>query len=441
MSCPAACSASQRRDRVGGRAEEDELHARSSARLQAAVGGRSRGDRKRWLPSSRVRMSRSASRRTSGSRRSSISTPSRWSISCWNMRASRSSPSSTISLPSRSRPRIVTRFGAHDLEAEPGHRQAAFLVDPLARRLDDLGVDDHVGAVALVEVVGEEPLAHTDLRGGEADAVLGSIVSYMPWTSGDEVAVDRRRRRARAASARGRRRGGAGTCLQVTRRAPADRRPSVRPGEDRRRSGAVPGAGGVDPGHRERVAERGERGARSSARVEPDVPSATGPSTVTPAVGARALARGGDRLGARRSARPARRTAGSRAPAARRSRRRRPASGRRRLAACDHLVLGQAGLQRAGDPRPSTRRPRAAGRRGRAARAPARRPGPAARAAPGRARGTRPGRRDGGATGTRCSTASVPMSTSGRRAPRRWRRRPTPPSCAAAARRGRRARG
>ena len=37
--------------------------------------------------------------------------------------------------------------------------------------LDDLGVDHHAGAVALVEVVGEEALAHSDLRRREPDAL------------------------------------------------------------------------------------------------------------------------------------------------------------------------------------------------------------------------------------------------------------------------------
>ena len=45
-------------------------------------------------------------------------------------------------------------------------------------------------AVALVEVVGEEALAHADLRGREADAVLESMVSYMACDERDEVAVD-----------------------------------------------------------------------------------------------------------------------------------------------------------------------------------------------------------------------------------------------------------
>ena len=70
----------------------------------------------------------------------------------------------------------------------------------LARRLDDLGVDHHVRAVALVEVVGEEALAHADLRRREPDAFLDSIVSYMASTSGTRSPVMSSTSRARCFS-------------------------------------------------------------------------------------------------------------------------------------------------------------------------------------------------------------------------------------------------
>src|SRR5262245_30784282 len=62
-------------------------------------------------------------------------------------------------------------LGPDDLEPEAGNGQTAFLGLDLALRVDDLGVDHYSWAVALVEVVGEETLAHADLRGGETHSV------------------------------------------------------------------------------------------------------------------------------------------------------------------------------------------------------------------------------------------------------------------------------
>ena len=68
-------------------AEAPELARRGAMRLRIdAVDGH-------VAAGTRVRISRNASRRTSGSTRSRSSRPSRWSISCWIMRARRSSPS------------------------------------------------------------------------------------------------------------------------------------------------------------------------------------------------------------------------------------------------------------------------------------------------------------------------------------------------------------
>ena len=71
-------------------------------------------------------------------------------------------------------PRIVTRSARTISKRNPGtdRQPSSETTSPLA--LDDLGVDHHAGAVALVQVVGEEPLAHPDLRGGQPDA-LGEV--------------------------------------------------------------------------------------------------------------------------------------------------------------------------------------------------------------------------------------------------------------------------
>ena len=60
----------------------------------------------------------------------------------------------------------------------------------LAVDLDDLGVDDHDGAVALVEVVGEEALAHPDLGGGQADALFDTDGGVHAVDERDEIAGD-----------------------------------------------------------------------------------------------------------------------------------------------------------------------------------------------------------------------------------------------------------
>ena len=115
MSWPARASASS-----GGTASAGVPKKTSrtvGAALRAAVVAVGAGVRAA-APQLAARAARAAPRlRTSGSSRSSSSTPSRWSISCWIMRASSSSPSRTTSLPSRSRPRIVTTLRPHDLEA------------------------------------------------------------------------------------------------------------------------------------------------------------------------------------------------------------------------------------------------------------------------------------------------------------------------------------
>ena len=110
----------------------------------------------------------------------------------------------------------------------------------------------------------------------------------------------------------------------------------------------------------------------------------------------------------RHSPRPARRRAGIRGCVVGHARRRRRSSGPRRRG-LDHLVIGHPGLHQHAPVAASPSDER--GRRERAARVPARRLDSAARAAPGRTRGTPPARPVGAAS-ARCSTASVPTSTS-----------------------------
>ena len=137
-------------------------------RTRLLVRARAAGPRAsaRPCPAPAAPASRACGRRRRGGRASS--TPSRWSISCRNTRPRSSSPSTTTSLPSRSDALHGDDLRPHDLEREAGQRQAALFVDPLAGGFDDLGVEQHVRAVA--DVVDEEPLLHADLRGREADA-------------------------------------------------------------------------------------------------------------------------------------------------------------------------------------------------------------------------------------------------------------------------------
>ena len=78
----------------------------------------------------------------------------------------------------------------HDLEAQTGDGETSLVEeDRLTRGLHDLRVQHDVRAITLVEVVGEDALADPDLRSGEADAVLDSMVSYMPFTRVTSSAV------------------------------------------------------------------------------------------------------------------------------------------------------------------------------------------------------------------------------------------------------------
>ncbi len=103
---------------------------------------------RRARSSVRLRRILSASLRWSSLSRSTSRMPSRWSSSCWNTRPSSSVASIGDFVAVEVEADQVDGVGPHDLPAEPGHRQAALVVDPLAVALDDPRVDDGAGALA-----------------------------------------------------------------------------------------------------------------------------------------------------------------------------------------------------------------------------------------------------------------------------------------------------
>lgn len=86
----------------------------------------------------------------------------------------------------------VDLLRAHDLERHAGDRQAPLLIGPLAAGLDDAGIDQYAwfGAVVGVEVVDEQALSDTHLRGSEAEA--RSLVHRLEHVVGqlDQPVVD-----------------------------------------------------------------------------------------------------------------------------------------------------------------------------------------------------------------------------------------------------------
>ena len=102
----------------------------SAQRARAAPGG----------SSCSRRYSRIASLRCSGVMRSNMSTPSRWSSSCWNSRASQlvGLDLDLVAVEVVRREQDLLR--PHDLDVEAGDRQAALVVHPLAPALLDLGL-------------------------------------------------------------------------------------------------------------------------------------------------------------------------------------------------------------------------------------------------------------------------------------------------------------
>ena len=209
----------------------------------------------------------------------------------------------------------MTTFGPHDLEREAGQREAALFVRPLAGRLDDLGVEHHVRAGVVVDVVDEEALLHADLRRGEADA--GRLVHRLVHRVDElgERAVDVGHRRGRPLE-----HGIAEEPDGVSRhRVIVVNRPScqshcvavaqTRGGSTAVRTRPIGPARGVPD--RERVGERVGSRARPRARGRR---SGRAPAIARRTRGARRPSRAPRRR--HRTARPARRTAGSRAPGA-----------------------------------------------------------------------------------------------------------------------------
>ena len=263
------------------------------------------------------------------------------------------------------------------------------------------------GPVALVEVEGEEPLAHADLRGGEADALLEVHGVVHAVDEGDEVAVDLLDV-ARALLQHG--------ITEEAQRVHAPRLPARNFGTGRRTSTSDPagidvdpqaalGAGGVDPRCRQRVAEQLRPTAPGAARR---CPSGDRPEDGDARLGdgVRTQRRPPRR---RRAPPPAPRRAGSRAPDAAGSRRRRPASGSPWRAACTTSWSGSRVCRRR---RPSVLRSGVPQQPGAADEQPERLlggPGPRREELLVELQVRDQTRRASPAT--RCSTASVPMRT------------------------------
>ena len=102
--------------------------------------------------------------------RSRISTPSRWSISCWSTRASRPDASIVIGSPCSSCARTRTWIGRSTSTSTPCRRQAALLdrLQLVAGPLDHR-VDDRVDGRVRLDAVDEHALQLADLRGRQAD--------------------------------------------------------------------------------------------------------------------------------------------------------------------------------------------------------------------------------------------------------------------------------
>ena len=118
------------------------------------------------------RSARIACLRWSREVRSRISTPSRWSISCWITRASRPEASTRMSLAA-----LVLGAHAHvdgplDLDEHAGQRQAALLerLVLVARPLEH-GVDERGDGRLGLDAVDEQAVHDADLGRGQADPV------------------------------------------------------------------------------------------------------------------------------------------------------------------------------------------------------------------------------------------------------------------------------
>ncbi len=119
----------------------------------------------------RRRHSLRASLRWSAVMRSNMSTPLRWSSSCWKSRASElvGLERDLVAVEVPAVEQDLLRPG--DLDVEARDRQAPLVVHPLAARLLDGRVDERVRTLA--DVVDEQLLLHADLRRGQAEPGRG----------------------------------------------------------------------------------------------------------------------------------------------------------------------------------------------------------------------------------------------------------------------------
>ena len=97
------------------------------------------------------------------------SMPFTWSVSCWKIRASRSSPTSEMGRPWRSWPH-PSSLGPGRGIPQPADRQTALLLDLLALELREHRVRHRSRSVAVVGVEDEEPKRQPDLWRGQSHA-------------------------------------------------------------------------------------------------------------------------------------------------------------------------------------------------------------------------------------------------------------------------------
>ena len=119
-------------------------------------------------PRARVRRIRLASLRWSSSSRSTSSTPSRWSTSCWNTRAEELVGVDGDLVAVEVEPGEVDLLGAHDGPRQTRDRQAPLVVGPLPPSLGEHGVHDRHRPRPVAGVVDEHPLLDAHLGGRQA---------------------------------------------------------------------------------------------------------------------------------------------------------------------------------------------------------------------------------------------------------------------------------
>ena len=160
--------------RVGSRENARDLMSRGEPFEDVGAERRGRCDRDR--PAQRAPRTgcglslASAARRDSSSVRSMISTPSRWSSSCWTTRDAGSSSSNVTGSPFVSTPSIVTDVArSTGTSTSRSERQPSSSISRVLRALRDRRIDEHA-ILALVHE-DEQPPQDADLRCGEPDPV------------------------------------------------------------------------------------------------------------------------------------------------------------------------------------------------------------------------------------------------------------------------------